>query len=619
MATVYRARDRRLHRDVAVKVIHRHLRENAEVAARFVSEARAVAKLKHPNIVEVYDVSDEGDPERYLVVELVRGTTLRKLLQDGLGQAKQGDDQRVGAKGWMPVEIAAAIALQVASGLEHAHQQGVVHRDVKPENVLVEAQAACDPTEDARGSEPPAGSIKITDFGIAKLLDVQGVTSTGQVLGSPAHMAPEQIEGGDVTARADVFGLGVLLYECAVGRLPFDGKNPAQVLRRVLDGTYTPPVRARATVGAEFGAIIEKALAHDPAERFASAAEFASALRRELSELGFDSPEREVSDYLRNPDKYLEAYEPRIVERLVLRGRAARAKRAVPEAAAAFNRALAFRPDDVELLALVANLARRERLRRTLLRSSGFAATALAGAVFIAWWKRPSPPGPEPGASSAAAPLLSAARISPSAGARAIASAPPPETSASALSGSASSEAVEPEPELEPIPTVLRRLPRKKPEPTEVKTRRVRILVSGPQNAKVMIDGVARSNWFFEKYDLPVGPHRFEFIPPDAVCCEGKSVQEVNVVADEAGEGPMVIRGVIRFKDARVQFASPSGAVATCGSLGKVTAPGTLLVRMERARLTGRCTILPPPGSPDAPKEIDVTLQPGRTFTLDSP
>jgi len=256
MATVYRARDRRLAREVAVKIIHRHLRENQEVARRFVSEARAVAKLRHPNIVEVYDVSDAGDDERYLVVELVRGTTLRKL---------------IASHEYLPPEIAAIIGVEIAAAVDHAHGLGVIHRDIKPENVLVATPVPGGADERASDSDVPL--IKITDFGIAKLLDAQGVTSTGQVLGSPAHMAPEQIEGGDVSARADVFGLGVLLYEALVGRLPFDGKNPAQVLRRVLEGTFTPPDKARPTVGARLSAIVSKALAHDVADRYASAAE----------------------------------------------------------------------------------------------------------------------------------------------------------------------------------------------------------------------------------------------------------------------------------------------------------------------------------------------------------
>src|SRR5690606_695677 len=255
MATVYRGHDKRLGRDVAIKVIHRHLRENREVAARFASEARAVAKVKHPNIVEVYDVSDEAEAERYLIVELVRGITLRKVLVE---------------HGHLPAEIAAAIGIEIARGLNHAHQQGVVHRDVKPENVLIESKPGA------------AVRVKITDFGIAKLLDAQGVTSTGQVLGSPAHMAPEQIEGGDVSARSDVFGLGVLLYECMVGALPFDGKNPAQVLRRVLDGHFVAPERARPSVGAAWSRIVERALAHKPEDRYASTGELADAMQAEL-------------------------------------------------------------------------------------------------------------------------------------------------------------------------------------------------------------------------------------------------------------------------------------------------------------------------------------------------
>jgi eukaryotic-like serine/threonine-protein kinase len=252
MATVYRARDKRLGRDVAVKLIHAHLRENSEVAVRFVSEARAVARLRHPNVVEVYDVSDENEPERYLVVELVRGTTLRALVS----KHKK-----------LPAELTAAIGLEVAAALSHAHQQGIIHRDVKPENVLIELatpNSSPAPTSD----RPDRPRVKLTDFGIAKLLDAQGVTSTGQVLGSPAHMAPEQIEGGDVGARADVFALGVMLYECMVGRLPFDGKNPAQVLRRVLEGSYPPAVREEPKVGARFGDALAHALVREASGRY---------------------------------------------------------------------------------------------------------------------------------------------------------------------------------------------------------------------------------------------------------------------------------------------------------------------------------------------------------------
>src|SRR6185503_8700799 len=180
MATVYRARDPRLGREVAVKVIHKHLRENAEVATRFIAEARAAAKLRHPGIVEVYDVSTEDDAERFLVVELIRGSTLRKVLQNH----RQ-----------MPAEIGASIVLELCEALEHAHAASIIHRDIKPENVLVELPGdRLAPSTELRDREggkkqhAPDVVIKLTDFGIAKLLDAQGVTSTGQVLGSPAHM-----------------------------------------------------------------------------------------------------------------------------------------------------------------------------------------------------------------------------------------------------------------------------------------------------------------------------------------------------------------------------------------------------------------------------------------------
>ncbi len=255
------ARDRRLGREVAIKVIHRHLRENPEVARRFASEALAVAKLKHPNIVEVYDVSADDEPERYLVVELVSGVTLRQRLRE---------------LGPFPPEIAAAIAREVCDALSQAHRHGVIHRDVKPENVLLRLDGGTD-------GENTSARVKLTDFGIAKLLDAQGVTHTGQVLGSPAHMAPEQIEGGEVDARADVFGTGVLLYEMLTGTLPFEGQNPAQVLRRVLDGTFLPAERVRPRVGAAYGRIVARALARDPADRYPSAQAFALALEAERS------------------------------------------------------------------------------------------------------------------------------------------------------------------------------------------------------------------------------------------------------------------------------------------------------------------------------------------------
>jgi tRNA A-37 threonylcarbamoyl transferase component Bud32 len=367
MATVYRAHDRRLERDVAVKVIHPHLRDSREVVSRFNAEARAVAKLRHRNIVEVYDVSAPEDTDLYLVVELVRGTTLRKLLEK---------------RRPLPPEIAAALAIELLGALAHANTAGVVHRDIKPENVLIEHVPP--PEEDPDHGRPSVGSrvmVKLTDFGIAKLLDAHGVTSTGQVLGSPAHMAPEQIEGGEVDGRADVFGLGVLLYECMVGHLPFEGQNPAQVLRRVLDGTYPEAFGERPVVGKAWSAVLDRALAHAQEDRFADAGAMKAAIVVELDRLGFAGAEGELEAWLDDPEAYEEAHAKRMIDRLCGLAGDSRKKGNVLAAAADYNRALAHAPDDPHLLRIVAGMNRAEARARLLKRGS--VAVAIAAGVAL--------------------------------------------------------------------------------------------------------------------------------------------------------------------------------------------------------------------------------------------
>ena len=371
MATVYRAHDRRLARDVAIKIIHPHLRDSPEIAHRFFMEAKAVAKLRHPNIVEVYDVSREDETEQYLVVELVRGLTLRKLLQK---------------HGTLPPEVAAGLALELLNALAHAHKAGVIHRDIKPENVLIE-HLPLSPAPDAdKGEKLKATSglagdcvrVKLADFGIAKLLDAQGVTSTGQVLGSPAHMAPEQIEGGNINARSDVFGLGVLLYEAMVGHLPFEGNNPAQVLRRVLDGIYSPAERERPTVGKIWSQMLDQALAREPEARFAGAVSMRDAVRSELDRLGFGSPREELERWCDAPSLYAEQHTKRMLKTLCDRASETRKKGDLLAAANDYNRALAYAPNDATLLKLVGRMHQAEKRTRLLKTGGRIAAIALA-------------------------------------------------------------------------------------------------------------------------------------------------------------------------------------------------------------------------------------------------
>jgi serine/threonine-protein kinase len=588
MAVVYLARDRRLGRDVAVKLIHRHLRENTEVAARFASEARAVAKLKHPNIVEVYDLSDPEEDERYLIVELVRGTTLRKLL----AEHRQ-----------LPAEIAACVGVEIANALDHAHGLGVIHRDVKPENVLVAMPNLASSSDGTRPSNPAEALVKITDFGIAKLLDAQGVTSTGQVLGSPAHMAPEQIEGGDVSARADVFGLGVLLYESMVGRLPFDGKNPAQVLRRVLDGAFTAADKARPTVGSRLSAIVGRALAHDPQERFASAAELSQALRAELEELGFHDVRGELSAFLSGPESYRESYEPRVVEALVQRAAEARKQRDIPLSAACLNRALAFRPDDADLLAEVTSLGRAQRLRRNLV-SAGI---ALGGSALIA--------AAGFAAVTFGSSLADRAKGAPSAGAL----TPAPKTSAAEppIAGSAKGAGTRVTDLIAP-----RRKPKSVTRPApgvEPDRALVKIVVSGPQNALVSLDGVKLDDWFGPAREITVGQHTFEFEPPNPDCCEAGQKISVEIRPPSAEGEVQIVQGRIKFKNADLELAGLPGSTASCGELGTFPVPSRQSFPMNGAQRRARCTLLPPPGSAAPPKGFDVTLSPGGVFRIPGP
>ena len=461
MATVYRARDRRLGREVAVKVIHPHLRDSREVVARFNTEAQAVAKLRHPNIVEIFDVSEPGEHEQYLVAELISGTTLRKLLQK---------------RGPMPPEVAAAVALELLGALAHANASGVIHRDIKPENVLLAHSPL--PAAASEGSTPqPRGDravIKLTDFGIAKLLDAQGVTSTGQVLGSPAHMAPEQIEGGEVDARADVFGMGVLLYECMVGHLPFEGNNPAQVLRRVLDGIYPEAQAERPLVGSRWSALLDRALAHAASDRFADAEAMREAIAAELGRLKVAAPRRELEAWLDDPGAYEKDHARRMVDTLCALATEERKKGDVLGAAGDYNRALAHAPDDPNLLRIVAGMNRAEARTRMLRRASAVLALmlGLGGVAFFvgrAIRAHETPPAP----TITAATLAPAAPPPPSTNPAGTATAPPATTTA-APSATAPPRVV---------PVNLGGI---QPKPVE---RSVRLDVTPSMGVKVSVDG----------------------------------------------------------------------------------------------------------------------------------
>lgn len=243
MATVWRAIDEVLTRPVAIKVLHAHLAADPDFVARFRREAIAAARLAHPSIVAIYDTCD--DPEA-IVMELVEGRTLRQELDE---------------RGFLPPAEAAAIAASIAEALEVAHKAGLVHRDVKPANVLL-----------AEG-----GQLKVADFGIAKAAradehpDLPDLTSMGLMVGTAKYLAPEQVSGGPVDARTDVYALGAVLYEMLCGRPPFAGSNDLATATARLHALPERPRNVLRTIPPALEAIVMRAMATEPVDRYPSA------------------------------------------------------------------------------------------------------------------------------------------------------------------------------------------------------------------------------------------------------------------------------------------------------------------------------------------------------------
>jgi serine/threonine-protein kinase len=259
MSSVFRAHDRQLERDVAIKILHEHYADDPEYLERFRREARLVARLSHPNIVTVIDRGDD-DGRQYIVFELVEGENLKEL---------------VVRSGRLSVRRALELALAIADGLAFAHDHGLVHRDVKPQNVLLNRE----------------GEVKVTDFGIARSLHMEhGMTQTGTVLGTGEYLAPEQASGKPVSPATDVYSLGVVLWELLAGDVPFTGDNFVAVALRHVNEPPPHLRERRPDVTPRLDAAVQRALAKDPARRFPSMTAFAKELRACLAEAEGEIP-----------------------------------------------------------------------------------------------------------------------------------------------------------------------------------------------------------------------------------------------------------------------------------------------------------------------------------------
>jgi eukaryotic-like serine/threonine-protein kinase len=355
MAIVYRGIDRQLRRVVAIKVLHKHLADYQEARDRFEREAQAVAKLRHENILEIFDYSGteaaKAAGSSYIVTEFIEGQTLKQQITE------------------RPIsypEIGAMIMLQVCRALAHAHAAGILHRDVKPENIMIRTD----------------GVVKLMDFGISHMVDLERLTVTGQLLGSPAYMAPEHVEGRGLDFRTDVFAAGIVLYQLTVGRLPFEGKNPHEVLKRIADCRFLDPRQANPRIGNRLGRVILRAMAAQPADRFQAIGEMVIALEGYLDESGVahDKVSGELGRYFDAPASYELALKQRVVDHLTRRGQQLLAQDDRAAALDVFDRILTLDPENARVLDILDSISRRERRR------SRAVVAALVGLISAGAW-----------------------------------------------------------------------------------------------------------------------------------------------------------------------------------------------------------------------------------------
>jgi serine/threonine-protein kinase len=512
MAVVYRALDTTLNREVALKLLHPHLASHVESRKRFRREAQAVSRLKHPAILETYDYSDEEGDDIFIVMELVQGTTLRQLLDDQRGKP-------------LPGEIGAMILLQITGALAHVHESGVVHRDIKPENILIR----------------PNGKAKLSDFGIAHLARLSQMTMTGQILGSPAYMSPEHIEKADPDARADIFSIGTVLYEIAVGHAPFEGNNPHAIIKKIVEGSFVNPLSANPKLGHHLGKVIVKCLAPNPDERYQTARELVRDLDDALATMEITAVEDELASYFSNPKQWWSRKMPDFIAHTLDLGLASSRARRHVQAIDHFNRILALDPGNEKALAAMKSMYKK-RHRDHVLRWIAVAVPIIIALAAIVWTSNTNSRTQKSETSSA---LVNGDKATVQTSNN---SNPPPNTSTSS-----EAEIEKPKPALpqESHKTTVRR----------IKAKREIVFTPSPMAVTIVIDGKKR--FLFgptnRKQLVATGRHTISFIPNNSK----RFIAQTWKINVPPGNKPFHFRERLRWRPAMVIIRSDVDAVVT--------------------------------------------------------
>ena len=352
MAVVYKALDMRLNRPVAFKLLHPFLASQQESANRFLRESEAIAKLHQSNIVEIFDAGqDDESGSQFLVMELVEGPTLKEFIQKHPTKVP---------------EMAIAMTCSLCDAIEHAHKAGIVHRDIKPENIMFSSD----------------GVLKLMDFGIARMLDADRMTASGSLIGSPAHMSPEIIEGQHYTFSCDIFSLGTVLYYMLTNELPFQGATPMAVFKAILDNVYQLPSRRQLTISKNIDKVVAKCLKTNPDERYQTIAELKNALLDQLRPFKLENYAEIITKYYKDPDSYNAILIPKIKGTLNTSAQFAIRQHMLPVALENLNCVLAYDPDDETANYLLKNLRTGNVVKRGII-IGGLSAAAVAAIVLL--------------------------------------------------------------------------------------------------------------------------------------------------------------------------------------------------------------------------------------------